>query len=129
MLGPGFVDIAEELGVSVNEISQATSYLVLAIGLGLLVSNPLAKCYGKRPVYLIAGLILFASSIWGALTHNYKSFLACRLVGGLGMGPFEVSHASLRDIAYESVLNRLTFTFPMYIGPRAMYHRRPLLRP
>ncbi|EAU29694.1 conserved hypothetical protein [Aspergillus terreus NIH2624] len=90
MLGPGFVDIAEELGVSVNEISQATSYLVLAIGLGLLVSNPLAKCYGKRPVYLIAGLILFASSIWGALTHNYKSFLACRLVGGLGMGPFEV---------------------------------------
>ncbi|KAL5359287.1 major facilitator superfamily domain-containing protein [Aspergillus floccosus] len=90
MLGPGFVDIAEELGVSVNEISQATSYLVLAIGLGLLVSNPLAKCYGKRPVYLIAGLILFASSVWGALTHNYKSFLACRLVGGLGMGPFEV---------------------------------------
>ncbi|KAL4890036.1 major facilitator superfamily domain-containing protein [Aspergillus ambiguus] len=90
MLGPGFVDIAEELGVSVNQISQATSYLVLAIGVGLLLSNPLAKCYGKRPVYLIAGLILFASSIWGALTHNYKSFLACRLVGGLGMGPFEV---------------------------------------
>ncbi|KAB8251182.1 major facilitator superfamily domain-containing protein [Aspergillus flavus] len=90
MLGPGFVEISEELDVSVNEISQATSYLVLAIGIALLFSNPLAKCYGKRPVYLVSGILLFASSIGGALTHNYGSFLACRLVGGLGMGPFEV---------------------------------------
>ncbi|KAK6835291.1 hypothetical protein RU639_002444 [Aspergillus parasiticus] len=90
MLGPGFVEISEELDVSVNEISQATSYLVLAIGIALLFSNPLAKCYGKRPVYLVSGILLFASSIGGALTHDYGSFLACRLVGGLGMGPFEV---------------------------------------
>ncbi|KAE8399513.1 major facilitator superfamily domain-containing protein [Aspergillus pseudonomiae] len=90
MLGPGFVEISAELDVSVNEISQATSYLVLAIGIALLFSNPLAKCYGKRPVYLVSGLLLFASSIGAALTHDYNSFLACRLVGGLGMGPFEV---------------------------------------
>ncbi|KAL4912526.1 major facilitator superfamily domain-containing protein [Aspergillus aurantiobrunneus] len=90
MLGPGFVEISGELNVSVNEISQATSYLVLACGLGLFVSNPLAKCYGKRPVYLVAGMVMFASSVWGAATHGYASFLACRLVGGLGMGPYEV---------------------------------------
>ncbi|KAL2809384.1 major facilitator superfamily domain-containing protein [Aspergillus granulosus] len=90
MLGPGFVEIAAELNVSVNKVSQATSYLVLACGLGLFISNPLAKCYGKRPVYLGAGLLMMASSIWGAATHGYGSFLACRLVGGLGMGPYEV---------------------------------------
>ncbi|KAL4932105.1 major facilitator superfamily domain-containing protein [Aspergillus undulatus] len=90
MLGPGFVEIAAELNVSVNEISQATSYLVLACGLGLFVSNPLAKCYGKRPVYLVGGFVMFASSVWGAATHGYPSFLACRLVGGLGIGPYEV---------------------------------------
>ncbi|KAL4791918.1 major facilitator superfamily domain-containing protein [Aspergillus venezuelensis] len=90
MLGPGFVEISAELGVSVNEISQATSYLVLACGLGLFISNPLAKCYGKRPVYLVAGLVLFAASVWGAATEGYGSFLGSRLVGGLGMGPYEV---------------------------------------
>lgn len=94
MLGPGFVEISEELNVSVNEISQATSYLVLAIGIALLFSNPLAKCYGKRPVYLVSGILLFASSIGAALTHDYGSFLACRLAGGLGMGPYEVSTRS-----------------------------------
>ncbi|OJJ02646.1 hypothetical protein ASPVEDRAFT_62630 [Aspergillus versicolor CBS 583.65] len=90
MLGPGFVEIAGDLSVSVNEISQATSYLVLACGLGLFISNPLAKCYGKRPVYLAAGLVLFAASVWGAATNSYGSFLGSRLVGGLGMGPYEV---------------------------------------
>ncbi|KAL4808251.1 major facilitator superfamily domain-containing protein [Aspergillus unguis] len=90
MLGPGFVEIAAELNVSVNEISQATSYLVLACGLGLFLSNPLAKCFGKRPVYLVCGVILFAASVWGAATEGYGSFLGSRLVGGLGMGPYEV---------------------------------------
>ncbi|KAL4957315.1 major facilitator superfamily domain-containing protein [Aspergillus filifer] len=90
MLGPGFVEISAELNVSVNEISQATSYLVLACGLGLFISNPIAKCYGKRPVYLVAGLVLFAASVWGAATEGYGSFLGSRLVGGLGMGPYEV---------------------------------------
>ncbi|KAL2867529.1 major facilitator superfamily domain-containing protein [Aspergillus lucknowensis] len=90
MLGPGFVEIAGDLNVSVNEVSQATSYLVLACGLGLFISNPLAKCYGKRPVYLAAGVVLFAASVWGAATKSYGSFLGSRLVGGLGMGPYEV---------------------------------------
>lgn len=90
MLGPGFVEIAGDLNISVNQISQATSYLVLACGLGLFISNPLAKCYGKRPVYLGAGLVLFAASVWGAATNSYGSFLGSRLVGGLGMGPYEV---------------------------------------
>ncbi|KAL4903893.1 hypothetical protein BDW74DRAFT_185950 [Aspergillus multicolor] len=90
MLGPGFVEISSELNVSVNDISQATSYLVLACGLGLFISNPLAKYHGKRPVYLAAGIILFAASIWGAATQSYGSFLGSRLIGGLGMGPYEV---------------------------------------
>lgn len=104
MLGPGFVEIAGDLSVSVNEISQATSYLVLACGLGLFISNPLAKCYGKRPVYLAAGLVLFAASVWGAATTSYGSFLGSRLVGGLGMGPYEVCLSFILYILYIFIL-------------------------
>lgn len=40
MLSPGFVEIAADLNISVNTLSQSTAWLILTIGLGLFVSNP-----------------------------------------------------------------------------------------
>ena len=53
MLSPGFVSISAELGVDVNKLSQATSWLILTIGLSLFIANPVAKVWGKRPVYIV----------------------------------------------------------------------------
>jgi hypothetical protein len=43
MLSPGFVQIAAELGISVNTLAQSTAWLILTIGLSLFIANPLAK--------------------------------------------------------------------------------------
>lgn len=64
MLGPGFVPIAKELGITVNILSEATAWLILALGLCVFIMNPLAKLYGKRSMYLLASGILFAVSVW-----------------------------------------------------------------
>ena len=90
MLSPGFVEIARDLNISVNTLSQATAWLILTIGLGLFVANPLAKIYGKRPIYIAAIAIMFATSVWGAVTTQYDSFLASRIIAGVGMAPYEV---------------------------------------
>jgi len=90
MLSPGFVEIAHELNISVNTLSQATAWLILTIGLSLFLSNPVAKVWGRRPVFIVAIMIMFASSVWGALAKDYNSFLASRIVGGFGMAPYEV---------------------------------------
>ncbi|KIW20685.1 hypothetical protein PV08_01262 [Exophiala spinifera] len=90
MLSPGFVPIAAELGITVEVLSQATAWLILTIGLGLFITNPLAKLYGKRPIYILASCIMLAASIWGAVANNYSSFLASRIVSGIGMAPYEV---------------------------------------
>lgn len=90
MLSPGFVVISAKLGISVNTLSQATSWLILTIGLSLFVANPLAKVYGKRPIYIVAIVIMFVGSLWGALAKDYSSFLASRVVSGFGMAPYEV---------------------------------------
>lgn len=63
---------------------------ILTIGLSLFIANPLAKMYGKRPIYIVAIAIMFATSVWGAVATNYNSFLASRIVAGFGMAPYEV---------------------------------------
>jgi MFS family permease len=90
MLSPGFVEIAGELGISVNTLAQSTAWLILTIGLSLFLANPAAKMWGRRPVFIIAIAIMFAGSVWGALAKDYNSFLASRIVSGFGMAPYEV---------------------------------------
>lgn len=84
MLGPGFVPISKELGISVNTLSQATAWLILTLGLCVFLINPVAKMYGKRPVYIVTIILLFIVSIWGAVADNYSSFLGSRIIGGIG---------------------------------------------
>lgn len=84
MLGPGFVPISQQLGISVNTLSQSTAWLILTLGLCVFLINPVAKAYGKRPVYIGAIIILFIVSIWGAVADNYSSFLGSRIIGGIG---------------------------------------------
>lgn len=64
MLGPGFVPIAAQLGITVNTISQATAWLILALGICVFFMNPLAKLYGKRMIYIFASVVLIVVSIW-----------------------------------------------------------------
>jgi len=64
MLGPGFVPISAQLGITVDILSQATAWLILALGLCVFFMNPLAKIFGKRPIYVFASTIMIIVSIW-----------------------------------------------------------------
>lgn len=72
MLGPGFVPISEELGITVDILSQATAWLILALGLCVFIMNPLAKILGKRVIYVFASLILVNVSIWASSPSEEK---------------------------------------------------------
>ncbi|KAF7186414.1 putative MFS-type transporter [Pseudocercospora fuligena] len=101
MLGPGFVTISAQLGITVEVLSQATAWLILVLGLCVFIFNPLAKIYGKRPVYVLCSIILVIVSIWGAVADNYRSFLGSRCLGALGMAPYEVLvQATISDLYF-----------------------------
>ncbi|TGJ79989.1 hypothetical protein E0Z10_g8777 [Xylaria hypoxylon] len=90
MLSPGFVEIAADLDITVNTLSQATAWVILLIGLSLFIFNPIAKKIGRRPVYAISSIIMLTGSVWGAVSKDYSSFLASRIYSGVGMAPYEV---------------------------------------
>jgi len=90
MLSPGFNVVSASMGISVETLSQSTAWLILTIGLSLFVFNPIAKKMGRRPVYVACSVIMLAVCIWSALSTSYTSFLWSRIIGGLGMAPYEV---------------------------------------
>lgn len=90
MLSPGFVEVSANLGIDPATLGEATAWVILCIGLGVFITNPLAKIIGRRPIYIFAILIMFATSIWGAAVKEYNSFLGSRIVAGIGMAPYEV---------------------------------------
>ncbi|KAK4574964.1 hypothetical protein LTR86_000814 [Recurvomyces mirabilis] len=101
MLGPGFVPIAKQLGITVVILSQSTAWLILTLGLCVFFFNPAAKIWGKRPVYVLCSIILLIVSIWGAVADNYGSFLGSRVLGALGMAPYEVLvQATISDLYF-----------------------------
>lgn len=90
MLAPGFVEIAADLNITVNILSQATAWVILLIGISLFIFNPIAKKIGRRPVYAISSIIMLTGSVWGAVSKDYSSFLGSRIYSGVGMAPYEV---------------------------------------
>lgn len=90
MLSPGFVEIAANLSITVEILSQATAWLIFTLAIVLFLTNPLAKLIGRRPIFLLAIVVMFATSVWGAAVREYDSFLASRIVAALGMAPYEV---------------------------------------
>lgn len=89
MLTPGYVQIAKELGVTISDLAETTAWVVLVLGLSLFLVSPMAKIYGRRPMFVFAAVFMFGTSIWGAAAANFPSLLGARVVAALGMAPFE----------------------------------------
>ncbi|TKA82498.1 hypothetical protein B0A55_01240 [Friedmanniomyces simplex] len=90
MISPGYADMAVEWKMSYNTLNGGLGWGIFVIGISCFFTNALAVIYGRRPVFLLGNLLLFISSLWGYFAHSYSSLLASRLIGCIGMSPFEV---------------------------------------
>ena len=90
MITPGYALMAAEWHMSYNALNGGLGWGVFVIGISCFFTNSLAVIWGRRPIFLLGNLLLFISSLWAYFAHSYDSLLASRLVGRIGMSPFEV---------------------------------------
>ncbi|GAD98696.1 conserved hypothetical protein [Paecilomyces variotii No. 5] len=90
MISPGYAEMAKQFGMSYNALNGGLGWGVFVIGVSCFFTQTMAVIWGRRPVFLLGNLLLFISSVWAYFAHSYKSLLASRLVGCVGMSPFEV---------------------------------------
>ena len=90
MIAPGYAQMSEDWHMSYNALNGGLGWGIFTIGVSCFFTNALAVVWGRRPIFLLGNLLLFISSLWGYFAHSYNSLLASRILGCIGMSPFEV---------------------------------------
>ena len=90
MIAPGYVIMSEQFHMSYNALNGGLGWGIFMIGVSCFFTQSMAVVWGRRPIFLLGNLLLFISSVWGYFADSYSSLLASRLVGCIGMSPFEV---------------------------------------
>ncbi|CUS20588.1 LAQU0S01e10044g1_1 [Lachancea quebecensis] len=89
ILAAGSKGLALEFHRSLSDVSYLVGGMMLALALGSIIASPCAVIFGKRVVYLVGIIIFFFGSIGCAVSQNYESLLASRIISGLGVSTIE----------------------------------------
>ncbi|KAI0714550.1 MFS general substrate transporter [Earliella scabrosa] len=100
MVGPGYVLLAQQFNVSVDNVTSSFGFILLGLGTFMLAQNALAVKFGHRIVYLVSVSLMFISCIWCALSPNLASIRASRLFQGFGMSALQSLVASTLEQIY-----------------------------
>ncbi|KAF9446134.1 MFS general substrate transporter, partial [Macrolepiota fuliginosa MF-IS2] len=94
MVGPGYVLLAKQFGVSVDTIASGFGSILLGLGCFMLAQNALAAKFGHRIVYLCSVFLMFVSCVWCAVSPGIPSIQASRVFQGFGMSALQSLVAS-----------------------------------
>ncbi|KAL2065979.1 hypothetical protein VTL71DRAFT_2050 [Oculimacula yallundae] len=90
MITTGLGDIAKVFGVTTDQVSFGiVGLLQLTTGAGTFFTAAAAAIWGKRPVFIISAIILFATSAWGFFAGNFLSLTLMRVIQGFAAAPLE----------------------------------------
>ncbi|OAA71647.1 MFS transporter [Cordyceps fumosorosea ARSEF 2679] len=84
---PAFGDIAKRLGVTIQAASYMTSLQIAVLGGAPFLWNPLARRYGRLPIFVSSLLGSVACNIGSARSTTYGELAACRALGAFFISP------------------------------------------
>lgn len=86
-IGPFFLPMAQDLGLSRNQLSSIIAVGMLFYGLAMPVAGYLAGAYGTRITLTLGVTIVLASTVWTVLAQDAGSFfLAYGVLLSVGLG-------------------------------------------
>ena len=81
---PAIPQMAEALHAPVQQMQGTITGFLFSMGLGQLLSGPLADRYGRRPVALTGILLYGISALLAALASSFGELMVARILQGLG---------------------------------------------
>ncbi|KIM94313.1 hypothetical protein OIDMADRAFT_45739 [Oidiodendron maius Zn] len=84
---PAFLNISEDLGVSLQRTSYLTSLQIVILGVAPLFWKPLSNRFGRRPIFLISLICSLVSNIGCAKSKTFASMAGCRALQAFFISP------------------------------------------
>ncbi|OZJ05054.1 hypothetical protein BZG36_02072 [Bifiguratus adelaidae] len=104
-------------GKSEQEVALLTGATVITLGYANFVIVPCAEIFGRRITSIVCGLICLGSNIWQASAVTYESFLAARVISGLGAAANEsMMPMVVADIFFLHERGQYMALYFMYFG-------------
>lgn len=72
-----------DLKASYSQLNQTMSVSYVGLALGCVFFIPLAKKYGRRPVYIASTALMLATTLWTSWLHTLAELYICNLLQGL----------------------------------------------
>lgn len=114
----------KEFGVSQTQAGQLVCFNVFLFGVGNIFWVPLMRVIGKRPVYLIAMLMLCMMNIWSSQCTSYGELLASRIVSGFAAAAADATVPAVvadmvpaKDRGHYMMFFHLAMTAGLFVGP------------
>lgn len=82
-----FVDVAEDLGVSIQKASYLVALFIAILGGAPLFWRPLSHVYGRRPIFLIALICSLIGNVGCAVSPSYATMGLCRAITAFFISP------------------------------------------
>jgi len=72
-----------DLHVTYTQLNRSMSVNFVGLAMGCVLFIPLAKKYGRRPVYIISTALMLVTSFWTSRIESVAELYACNLLQGL----------------------------------------------
>ncbi|KAK1767565.1 major facilitator superfamily domain-containing protein [Phialemonium atrogriseum] len=94
-------DITRDTGIATAPLVEGTGYMILLMGWGNLVWQPIAITYGRRGVYLLSALGTIPVMVWTAYSRSVGEWYAHRIILGFFAAPIEcLPEVSIPDVFF-----------------------------
>lgn len=100
-LAPAFYPLSIQFNKTQTETSALLLWPILVLGLANFFWVPMSNYFGKRPVFVVATLLLCVSYLWGALAQSFASLVWSNIVAAFAGSASEAVAAGLvNDLFY-----------------------------
>lgn len=116
--------IIKEFQVNQTQAGQLVCFNVFLFGVGNIFWVPLMRVIGKRPVYLLAMLMLCMMNVWSSQATSYGELLASRIVSGFAAAAADATvpvvvadMVAAKDRGHYMMFFHLAMTAGLFLGP------------
>ena len=83
-IAPMTLIFEQEFHKTLPEVNMLFGAAAITLGYANFLIVPAANVWGRRPVILVCALVCILANVWQGLVTSYDSFIAARVISGLG---------------------------------------------